>query len=283
MAILLVVETDILRFTRDLLNSSGKSSPALTPALQAAVNMDRVALLTETPIEAVTGIRRSDSFPDLELTDQNGHKHRFRTDLVRDRIVCIAFFYTNCTGTCPGTIYTMKRLRETLKDEFSRDSVRFIAVSLDPEVDQVVTLAEYAAQQGIQNTEDVPEWLFCTGDYDDIETLRRSLGLYELDPVLDADRTQHGALFTIGNDCTDRWTALPSGLTFNDLTETFLRIAGTSERQRFATRLSRSAEFMFTSTNSHEPPCCAQKTIDADKPACCAEAAKQKLQTVDTP
>ncbi|MFN8706005.1 MAG: hypothetical protein ACK50J_04945, partial [Planctomyces sp.] len=71
---------------------------------------------------------------------------------------------------------------------------------------------------------------------------RRSLGLYEIDPTLDADRSQHAALLTFGNDRTDRWTAIPAGISGEDLHETFLRIAGTSERQRFATRIRRSDE-----------------------------------------
>ena len=40
----------------------------------------------------------SDKFPDIVLVDHAGKKHRFYSDLVRDRIVVIQFFYTVCTG-----------------------------------------------------------------------------------------------------------------------------------------------------------------------------------------
>ena len=40
----------------------------------------------------------SDKFPDVVLVDHEGKKHRFYSDLVRDRIVVIQFFYTVCTG-----------------------------------------------------------------------------------------------------------------------------------------------------------------------------------------
>ena len=42
--------------------------------------------------------RYSDKFPDVVLVDQDGERHRFYSDLVRDRIVLIQFFYTECTG-----------------------------------------------------------------------------------------------------------------------------------------------------------------------------------------
>lgn len=42
--------------------------------------------------------RYSDKFPDTLLTDHLGRKHRFYSDLVKDRIVAIQFFYTTCSG-----------------------------------------------------------------------------------------------------------------------------------------------------------------------------------------
>src|SRR5262249_44793320 len=44
----------------------------------------------------------------------------------------------------------------------------------------------------------------------DIELLRRSLGAYELDPVLDADRTQHAGVVILGNEPRGRWRAIPA-------------------------------------------------------------------------
>lgn len=42
--------------------------------------------------------RYSDKFPDTVLTDHLGRKHHFYSDLVKDRIVVIQFFYTTCSG-----------------------------------------------------------------------------------------------------------------------------------------------------------------------------------------
>lgn len=202
---------------------------------------ERAAQLSDVMIESVVGDRRSDFFPDATLIDHHGQTVKFRTDLVRDRICCIVFFYTNCEGSCPGTLQQVKRLRRDLASEFRAEELQFVAITLDPELDTSDRLRDYAEQLGISDSDGLGDWRFCTGKLADIEQVRRSLGLYEIDPELDADRSQHAALITFGNDRTDRWTALPSGITFNDLSETFLRIAGTSEQQRFATRIARSA------------------------------------------
>lgn len=220
-----------------------RQEPTNQSYLQSSQNpAPRVTLLSVAPLEAAMEDRRSDAFPDTLLTDQHGKTHRFRSDLVRDRVVCIMFFYTECQGTCPTSIRNMAELRDALYGEFSAKDLTFISVTLDPENDTPTKLKEYAEALELRTDDALAEWIFCTGEASELDTLRRSLGLYEIDPKLDADRSQHAALLTFGNDRTDRWTAIPGGIAGEDLHETFLRIAGTSERQRFATRIRRSDE-----------------------------------------
>ncbi len=202
---------------------------------------ERVLQLSDQSVPMTLGDRQSDSFPDVSLVDHTGNSVQFRSQLVRDKISCIVFFYTNCEGTCPGTLQRVKQLRRAMANEFPADELQFVAITLDPESDTPERLRSYAQQLGVDDEEGLANWRFCTGKPADIELVRRGLGMYEIDPVLDADRSQHAALITFGNDRTDRWTAMPSGATMDDLEETFLRIAGTSERQRFGTRLARSA------------------------------------------
>ena len=40
----------------------------------------------------------SDKFPDTALVDQDGNKHKFYSDLIKDRMAVIQFFYTSCNG-----------------------------------------------------------------------------------------------------------------------------------------------------------------------------------------
>lgn len=67
-----------------------------------------------------------------------------------------------------------------------------------------------------------PGWLFLTGNYDEIDRLRHELGVYDLDPEIDADKTQHSGILTFGNDHTDRWTALPVLMQPQQLAKTIL-------------------------------------------------------------
>ena len=48
---------------------------------------------------AARATRVADRFPNITLTDQNGNRFRFLDDLIRDRIVCVNFMYTRCTGS----------------------------------------------------------------------------------------------------------------------------------------------------------------------------------------
>ena len=55
-----------------------------------------------------------------------------------------------------------------------------------------------------------PGWYFLTGKQNDIEQLRRKLGVYDLNPVVDADRTQHAGILVLGNEPRGRWKAVPT-------------------------------------------------------------------------
>lgn len=211
-----------------------------TPTPLRAVS-DNHALAQEfdrDPIPETTGPRYSDRFPNVELTAHDGRKLRFVDDLVRDRIVVINFSYTQCDGTCPGTNAAIARLRKELAPEFGTSLV-FLSLTLDPEVDTPPVLQNFADLWISRKKTDQPEWIFLTGSKDDLEAIRRALGLYELDPELDADISQHAAILTFGNDRLNRWAALPSGTVADNLLDTVVRIAGTTQQQRYG-RLSRS-------------------------------------------
>jgi protein SCO1/2 len=253
-------------------------------SINSAESVNRADLLLDQPISETAVSRHSDDFPDVELVDQYGQPHKFRTDLIRDKIFCVALFYTECEGTCPGTIQRMKELRAAMKHEFAAEQLQFIAITLDPANDTPEKLKRYADNLGVSQDDGLAEWLFCTGAEEDIEEIRFALGLYDLDPVLDADRTQHAAVITFGNDPTNRLSALPSGLKSSHLTATFLRVAGMSERQRFAALYS--GDHLTATANVSAPTkkcgCCATKNSRATKDSltasgeCCSKTGEEK-------
>jgi protein SCO1/2 len=198
----------------------------------AALNESRVQELSDVPDPVSPGPRVADKLPNVELINQNGENLRFLDDLVRKHPVCVVFFYTRCTGSCPGTIAKLRQLRTRFARELP--DIRLVSITLEPDDDSPKELREYMERSGIADDPALPAWHFCTGQADEIDRLRRAMGLYERDPVLDADKTQHAAVMVFGNDRTNRWAALASGSTLDDLTHTIVRIAGNSPRQRYA-------------------------------------------------
>jgi protein SCO1/2 len=79
------------------------------------------------------------------------------------------------------------------------------SISLDPEKDTPAVLKQYAEAYGVKRG-----WYFLTGKPEEIKMLRWKLGIYDRDPKVDADRTQHSALLTYGNEASGSWAATPA-------------------------------------------------------------------------
>jgi len=247
--------------------------------------VERTRQMDARPLQATTGPRVSDNFPDVLLTSHRSQSLRFRSDLVHNRIVCFAMFYTRCTGSCPGTMSKVLALRRSLSTEFKPEDIHFVCITLDPEHDGVEQLHNYAETLGIDNNPELPEIHLCTGTKEDVDSVRRTLGMYDLDPEVDADLSQHAAMLVTGNDRFNRWASSPSGLKLTDLHETVLRIAGESERQRFAGRFSIDSGFSLTSLQDSDKANGTQSCCQAEgqSPACkcCPENEQPAQLTAD--
>jgi protein SCO1/2 len=161
--------------------------------------------------------KTSDRFSNIELTTQHGQRVRFYDDLVRDKAVMINFMYTTCPLICPGVAAQLSRFHDLLAERAGRD-LTILSISIDPEVDKPEKLHAYWKAFGSK-----PGWIFLTGDYGAIDRLRHELGVYDPDPIVDADKTQHAGIATFGNDRTDRWSALPVLTDLQDLARTVRR------------------------------------------------------------
>ncbi len=139
------------------------------------------------------------------LWTHTGRKVRFYDDLVRGRVVTVNLAYTRCSGICPTGFAKLRELQDALGDDLGRQVVMY-TLTLDPEHDTPKVLRaarrEYGAREG---------WTFLTGSADGVEEVRRSLGLFDPDPRIDADRSQHSGLLVLGNDPLQRWTTVPLG------------------------------------------------------------------------
>lgn len=161
----------------------------------------------------------SDAFPNILLQTQGGKSVRFYDDLVKDKAVLVNFIYTSCQQSCSPTTANLARVHKLLGDRVGHD-LFLLSISLDPVVDRPKILKEYAARFGQFNG-----WYFLTGTESEIEQLRRAMGLYDLDPDRDADKTQHAGIVIAGNDKTNRWVSLPALMDHRQIAQTVLRIA----------------------------------------------------------
>jgi protein SCO1/2 len=141
--------------------------------------------------------------PDVEVLDQDGRKHRFYSDLVRDRAVLINFFFTSCAETCPLVTQNLREVQDLLSDRIGRDIFMY-SVSLQPELETPAILRDYAAQWDVR-----PGWLFLTGQPERIETLRKAIGFSSADPAYDRVKDNHIGIVRYGNDRIGRWTGTP--------------------------------------------------------------------------
>ncbi len=197
-----------------------------------------LATAVESPASQGAGatlMRQSfaDQIPDCPLRNQRGETVRFFTELVKGRAVVINFFYADCEKSCPPTNVAIRRLRAGLAPSFGK-SVHFLSITLRPEVDSVERLATYAdVNAPAQESPDLPDWDFLTGSPEDILSLRRALGMFEADPVLDQDPSQHGSVLLVGNHATGRWTKVNALGNPERIQAQVKRMIGWSEAQRY--------------------------------------------------
>jgi protein SCO1/2 len=131
-------------------------------------------------------------FTDTILVDQDGDKLRFYSDLLKDRVVLIQFFFTTCHDSCPRLVQTFAELQKQLGDRLGRD-VFFYSISVDPERDTPAKLKAYA--EGIKAQ---PGWLFLSGEKTNVDLVITKLG--HVGP-----KENHLNIFIAGNLRTGSW------------------------------------------------------------------------------
>jgi protein SCO1 len=171
----------------------GLSATALAAALSPAGATRQAA-----------GGPRADYFPNALVENQDGKRMRFYDDVVRGRRVAFNMMYTACSGICPGNTANLLRVQEMLGARLGTE-VFMVSLTLQPEFDRPAALKEYVKRYGIK-----PGWSFLTGDPKEMDLIRRRLGFYDTDPVVDSDIGQHTGMVRIGNETLDRWCMVPA-------------------------------------------------------------------------
>jgi len=185
---------DTARYTRRTLLAGFGAVALGTMALQRSMFDSEPARPTK---------RTPGHIPNPTVYTHEGRAVRFYDDLIRDKVVAISMTYAQCAATCPATMGNLIRVQQMLGDRIGRD-VFMYSITLFPEVDTPQVLKQYAEKFGVKQG-----WQFLTGAPADIESLRFALGFYDMDPAVDAIRTQHANMIRIGNAAYDRWTMSP--------------------------------------------------------------------------
>lgn len=172
------------------------------------------------PARSAEADRLVSIFPDVTLLLEDGTPLRFYEDVLRGKNVIVSFTYTTCTGSCVGTNERLGEVRDALGDRVGRD-VFIYSVSLDPEADTPAVLREFAAAHGAGPG---TGWRFLTGSKDGVERVRRSLGVEDPDPVVDADRTQHAAILVFGSEPLGKWSSIATRAPKEEILRSFERV-----------------------------------------------------------
>lgn len=135
-------------------------------------------------------------FTDLKLVTHEGQEMRFYSDLLKDRLVVINFFYTNCP-TAQMSLVTLFKLQKMLGNQLGEE-IHLLTLSVDPQRDTLRAIQEYAARFNPQKG-----WMFLTGKRENVETINFRLG--NRNPAPEA----HIQVFLLGNLKKGRWIRLP--------------------------------------------------------------------------
>ncbi len=148
------------------MNLSHRSLLFLAVALVAAgLSID--CSRRESPPEAVpfdtagriapSGVPVMSQLPPFALTNESGEP--FGTSALRGKVWVANFIFTRCESICPMMTAQMKNLQTELSEDPAWEDLRLVSFSLDPEYDTPEVLAEYAADNGA----DESHWRFLTG------------------------------------------------------------------------------------------------------------------------
>ncbi|MBI2217617.1 MAG: SCO family protein [Candidatus Rokubacteria bacterium] len=133
---------------------------------------------------------------DLELLDQDGKRVRFKSDVVRDRLVVVNVIYTTCPVVCPILSSVFANLQEPLGERLGKEVV-LVSISVDPLNDIPPRLKEYAKRFNAR-----PGWVFLTGSKGNVDEMLRGLNMYA------ADFSEHTTSMLVGDGREGRWRRL---------------------------------------------------------------------------
>lgn len=131
--------------------------------------------------------------PAVVLTDETGRTVRLQDDFAKDHVVVMNFIFTTCSTICQPMSATFAQVEKQLGTR----PVRLVSISIDPENDTPARLAEWKAR-----FKGGSSWTLLTGAQEEIDRLRKALGVYT------ADRLSHTPTTVLLDERSGRSTRL---------------------------------------------------------------------------
>ena len=109
--------------------------------------------------------------PEFALTNQDGQRVSL-ADL-DGTVRAVTFIYATCKDTCPLLTAKMALMQQKLGADFGK-RVRFVSITVEPQIDTPVVLKAYAEKFGA----DPAGWSFLTGSGEEIQDVVRKYGAF---------------------------------------------------------------------------------------------------------
>jgi protein SCO1/2 len=135
-------------------------------------------------------------FPNVPLTNQDGETLHFYDDVIKGKVVSINFMFTSCGDSCPLETAKLRKVQQMLGEHAGKD-VYMYSITVDPDRDTPAALKAYMQKFNIG-----PGWQFLTGKKEDIDLIRKKLGMYTED---EQQLSDHQINFVLGNERTGQW------------------------------------------------------------------------------
>ena len=152
--------------------------------------------------------------PDVWVTDQDGRRVRFYTDLIKGKAAVINFFYTSCEASCLMQREDIVKLQRMVGPH-ALGKINFVSITLDPSGDSPGRLKAWSKRLKAR-----PGWTLVTGRQQDIDALLLAFIGYK------PRKEQHGQspVFVAGDDATGRWKQVSALDPIEDIASHILKV-----------------------------------------------------------
>jgi len=143
---------------------------------------------------------------DIEILTSSGEKTTLLKELDTDTPVMLNFIFTTCTSICPIMSGTFAEVNKKL----SKEPVKMISISIDPEYDTPKTLRTYAKKFSANK-----KWHFYTGSTDNIINIQKSFADYK------GNKMNHSPSTFLRSSKNSKWTKVDGFISSNELVKIF--------------------------------------------------------------